>query len=256
MKKLYLLSTAAVALLAVSSVGQAADMPARVVKAPLAPVMVPFSWTGFYLGGNIGAAWGQRTITDNTRALAFTQTSNGRFIGGGQIGYNYQINNFLLGVEGDIDGVAHNNGDGAGIVVPGVGTIAASSNSTWVSTLAARFGIANDHWLFYGKAGGGWVGTSNLTISNVTAGTVITGNNSRTNSGFLGGVGIEYAITNNWTVKAEYDYLALSRRNFIVPVGSPFFVGDNFTNGGRNVQMVKLGFNYLFNPGAPIAARY
>jgi outer membrane immunogenic protein len=228
-------------------------MPAPVYKAP-PPVVVPFSWTGFYLGANIGGAWGQRDVTDVTRVLAFTQSSNGRFIGGGQVGFNYQVNNFVVGVEGDIDGLAGNNGgNGTGLIVPGVGTIVASSNNSWISTVAARFGIANDHWLFYGKAGGGWVGTSNLTISNLTTGTTIVGNNSRTASGFLGGVGVEYAITNNWTVKAEYDYLGLSRRNFIVPVGSPFFVGDTFTNGGRNVQMVKVGFNYLFNAGGPVS---
>jgi outer membrane immunogenic protein len=248
MKKLYLLSTVAAAMVGLSGVGQAADMP---VKAPVMPVVVPFSWTGFYLGANVGGAWGHRDVTDITRALAFTQTSNGRFIGGGQAGFNYQVNNFVIGVEGDIDGVASNNGNGTGLIVPGVGTIVASSNNSWISTVAARFGIANDHWLFYGKAGGGWVGTSNLAVTNLTTGTTIIGNNSRTAGGFLGGVGVEYAISNNWTVKVEYDYLALNRRSFIVPAGSPFFVGDTFTSGGRNVQMAKVGINYLFNAGGP-----
>ncbi len=247
MKKWLLLSTAALAVIGLSSVGQAADMPVKALPPPPPP---PFSWTGLYLGGNIGAAWGERNITDLTRGLGFAQSSNGRFIGGGQIGYNYQVNNFVFGVEGDIDGISSNNGNGTGIIVPGVGTIVASSNSTWISTVAAQFGIANDHWLFYGKAGGGWVGTSNVTVTNLTTGNSIIGANGHTNTGFLAGVGVEYAITNNWTVKAEYDYLGISRRNFIVPVGSPFLVGDNFTSGGRNVQMVKVGFNYLFNAGA------
>ena len=79
MKKWGLLSTAAVALLGLSSIGQAADMPAPVYKAP-PPVVVPFSWTGFYLGANIGGAWGHRDVTDVTRVLAFTQSSNGRFM--------------------------------------------------------------------------------------------------------------------------------------------------------------------------------
>ena len=101
--------------------------------------------------------------------------------------------------------------------------------------------------LTWARSGGGWVGTSNLTVTNLTTGRSITGTNSGTSSGFLVGGGVEYAITNNWTVKAEYDYLGLSRRTFIVPVGSPFFIGDNFRSGGRNVQMAKIGFNYLFN---------
>ena len=136
------------------------------------------------------------------------------------------------------------------------GPIAVTSNSTWLSTVAARFGFAVNRALIYGKAGGGWVGQSNLTVTNLATGASITGANSGTRSGPMLGAGIEYAVTDNWTIKAEYDYLQLSSRNFIVPVGSPFFVGDTFNNGSRNVQMVKIGFNYLFNTGVSVGARY
>ena len=60
------------------------------------------------------------------------------------------------------------------------------------------------------------------------------------------GLGFEYAFTNNWTVKAEYDYISLSSRSFVVPVGAPFLVGDVFSNHSSNVQTFKVGFNYLF----------
>ena len=73
------------------------------------------------------------------------------------------------------------------------------------------------------------------------------GNNS--NGGGLVGAGFEYAFTNNWTVKLEYDYLGLGNRTFVIPATAPFLAGDTFNN--RNVQMVKVGFNYLFNWGAP-----
>ena len=59
----------------------------------------------------------------------------------------------------------------------------------------------------------------------------------------------------NWTVKAEYDYLGLGNRTFVVPATAPFLAGDTFTSNNRNVQMVKIGVNYLFNWGAP-ATRY
>ena len=252
MRKFYLLSAVVSAVLGLAGAGQAADMP---VKAPPPPVVVPFSWTGFYVGGNIGAARAKRDWADVTRGLAFSQSSDARFIGGGQAGFNYQFNNFVIGVEGDIDWIARNQ-NSPSIVVPAVGTIAVTSTIPWIATAAARFGIAVDHWLIYGKAGGGWIGNNNFIVSNLTTGTSIIGANNREASGFLGGVGIEYAITNNWTVKAEYDYLSLSRRAFIVPAGSPFFVGDTFSNSGRNVQMAKIGFNYLFSTGAPVAARY
>ena len=70
-----------------------------------------------------------------------------------------------------------------------------------------------------------------------------------TRSGWLLGGGIEYAFAHNWTVKGEYNYLATGKsRTFFVPVGSPFpaLAGDVFHSGGRDVSMVKFGFNYLF----------
>ena len=80
---------------------------------------------------------------------------------GGQIGYNWQINNFVLGVEADADWLSRNDNNGAGIIVPGIaGPIAVNSDSTWISTAAARFGFAVNRALIYGKAGGGWVGNA------------------------------------------------------------------------------------------------
>ena len=90
---------------------------------------------------------------------------------GGQIGYNWQINNFVLGVEADGDWLSRNNNSGAGIIVPGIaGPIAVTSNSTWLTTAAARFGFTVNRALIYGKAGGGWVGQGNLTITNLQRG--------------------------------------------------------------------------------------
>ena len=250
MRKLCLLSTVALAMVGLSSVGQAADMP---VKAPPPP---PFSWTGFYLGSNIGAAWAERNWNDVTRGLLFSH-SNSHLMLGGQIGYNWQINTFVLGVEADADWLSRNDNNGAGIIVPGIaGPIAVNSDSTWISTAAARFGFAVNRALIYGKAGGGWVGQSNLTVTNLDTGASITGTNNGARGGFLVGGGIEYAVTDNWTMKGEYDYLGLSSRNFIVPVNAPFFVGDTFNNRSRNVQQFKVGFNYLFNTAAPVGPRY
>src|SRR5436190_7914114 len=189
MKKLVLLATAA-AMLAASSAGQAADFP---MKAPLAPLPPPFSWTGFYLGGNIGGAWAHRNVTD-TFGVNFSRTSDSVFIGGGQVGFNYQMGGFLLGVEADFDwaGNNNNNNNNNGVAVPGVvGLIRVSANDKWISTVAARFGLAFGQSLIYGKAGGGWVGASDFTITNVNTGASITAGNGRSNSGFLVGAGYE-----------------------------------------------------------------
>jgi outer membrane immunogenic protein len=207
----------------------------------------PFSWTGFYIGGNIGAAWAQSNVTDNFTGANFSQTSDAVFIGGGQLGFNYQFGGVVLGVEGDFDWAGTNNNNlGNGILIRGTGPFAAQlNNSRSISTVAARFGWAVDHWLYYGKVGGGWANSGDLTVTNLTTGASITGGSS-SNSGFLAGGGVEYAIANNWTVKAEYDYLGLSSRTLVIPVGAPFLVGDVFTTGNRNIQEFKVGFNYKF----------
>ena len=247
MKRLLLVTAAAVALFCGGTPGRAADMAVKAPPPP--PVAVPiFTWTGFYLGGNLGAAWAQRSVTDlfgNT----FTRASDGRFMGGGQLGYNWQTGNFVLGVEGDIDGIASDNKRSASVIIGGTGPFVVTSNSSnWVATLAARFGWAADHWLFYGKAGGGWVGNNNgFTVTNVTTGASFASGGGNTAGGWLLGGGIEYAINNNWSLKGEYDFIGLGNRNFAVPVvvGVPARV-DVFTSSSRNLQMFKFGFNYAF----------
>ena len=94
--------------------------------------------------------------------------------------------------------------------------------------LAFVGGVTNGPWLFYGKAGGGWVGNDDFTINNLTTGTSITASNNNTNSGWLVGAGIEWAFAPNWSAKVEYNYLGLDDRTFIVPAGSPFLAGDSW----------------------------
>ena len=237
----------------------AADLP---VRAPLPPPVPVFSWTGFYIGANIGGAWAHTNWTDTLFLTNFNNGNNSVFIGGGQIGGNYQIGNFVIGGEWDFDWAGNNNG-GNGVVIPGVGNIVVTNNNRWITTVAARFGYAIDHWLLYGKVGGGWVGNNNLTVSNVTTGVSLTcgtftnltncGNNT---GGWLVGGGAEWAFAPQWSAKFEYDYLGLGNRTFVIPVTAPLLAGDTFSTNIRNVQMVKVGVNYLFNWGAPVAARY
>jgi outer membrane immunogenic protein len=247
MKKHVLLSTVAIAMLVLGHSGQAADMPVKAMPPP-----PPFSWTGFYLGGNLGAAWAHTRVNDTFTGLDFSRSSDAVFIGGGQIGYNWQINNFVLGIEWDADAVGSNDNNrvGNGILINGLGPFAVrGSGDRWMSTLAARIGFANDHWLFYAKLGGGEVGVSNFTILNTATGVSVGGNTSRTRTGGMFGLGTEYAFTNNWTAKLEWDYIAINGRSFVVPVGAPFLVGDVFSTRSNSVQAFKVGFNYLFNRG-------
>jgi outer membrane immunogenic protein len=252
MRKFFLSSTAVLVVLSTGAApAGAADMtPAPAPVYSKAPIMAPaFTWTGFYVGGNLGGAWANRNVTDSLFGLNFSNgTNNAVFIGGGQIGGNYQFSNFVVGVEGTFDWASNNNNTTTGIVVPGLGgnTIQVTSNNTWLSTLAGRFGVAYDRVLFYGKGGGAWVGNSSFTVTNVTTGASITGSNSNTTTGWLAGAGLEWAFANNWTVKFEYDFIGLSGRTFTVPAGSPFLVGDTFTTGSNNIQMATVGVNFLF----------
>jgi len=251
-------STAVLALLVTSIAANAADLRVKAPPPP-APMPPPFSWSGFYIGGNIGGAWVHRNVTDSLFGLNFDggNNNNAVFIGGGQTGFNYQISNFVIGVEGNFDWAANNNNNTSnGIVIPAVGTFRVTANDRWIATVAARFGVAYDRVLFYGKAGGGWVGADNFTVTNVTTGASFTGSNNTTESGWLVGAGLEWAFTDNWSAKFEYDFLGLTSRTFTVPVGSPFLVGDTFSTGSHNVQMATVGINYRFNWGGLGGTRY
>jgi outer membrane immunogenic protein len=208
------------------------------------------SWTGFYLGGNIGAVWADGIITDTINGLNFNASNEGRFIAGGQAGLNYQFSIFVIGVEADFDwGI--NNKPATGIAVPGVaGLVAAKSNDSWLATVAGRFGLAYDCLWLYGKAGAGWVGNHGFSVTNVTTGESIKATSTTPNSGWLVGGGLEWAFASNWTAKVEFDYLVLANRSFVVPGGAPFLVGDTFISTRRDVQMLKVGMNYLFNAAA------
>jgi outer membrane immunogenic protein len=221
-------------------------------RAPVAYIPEPvFSWTGFYIGGNLGFGWNQGGVNDSSPPLGLgvnygNPSGNGVFVGGGQIGANYQFSSFVIGVEGNFDWAANNSNSFPGVATP-LGTIRVSSNDRWITTLAGRFGWAVDHLLIYGKAGGGWVGAGNFAITNVGTGASVALSNSNTNSGWLVGLGAEYAITNHVTAKLEYDYLGVSNASGTVPAGAPFLAGDTFSSSGRSVQMLTAGINYLFN---------
>jgi outer membrane immunogenic protein len=240
--------SAGIALFAlVSGSAMAADMtpapaPAPVYKVPMAPL---FTWTGFYVGANLGGAWAHRDVTDTLNpGFNFSNgNNNGAFIAGGQIGGNYQFSNFVVGLEATFDWASNNNTSTTGIVVPGGSTITVTSNDTWISTLAGRFGAAFDRVLVYGKGGGAWVGNKGFTVTG--PGASFTGS-SNTTTGWVVGAGVEWAFATNWTLKAEYDYIGLSGRSFTIPAGSPFLAGDTFTAGSNNIQMATVGVNFLF----------
>jgi outer membrane immunogenic protein len=214
-------------------------------KAPPAPVYIPppFTWTGFYIGGNVGGGWAQETVVDTVTGESFGPGARGAFVGGGQLGYNYQIGNVVWGVEGFFDGIASGNNNTSNIVT-GIGgnQFQATANANWVGTVAGRLGFTGpgfDHWLFYAKGGGGWVGY-NANVSDLTTG--ISASTSNSQGGWMAGAGVEWAFAQNWTTRIDYQYIGLN--GFSV---APTFVADRFMVNNPNVQTVTFGINYLFH---------
>jgi outer membrane immunogenic protein len=120
-KSLFCSAAAASLFLGLSFSAEAADLPPA-PPPPQAPVFVappPFSWTGFYLGGNLGAGWNHGNISDSAGLFTWGTNNSTTFVGGAQVGVNYQISNVVLGVEGDFDWFANNNNSGAGTAIPG-----------------------------------------------------------------------------------------------------------------------------------------
>jgi outer membrane immunogenic protein len=260
MKKQLLAGVALLAAIPVSAMaadlGRPAPAPAPVYsKAP--PPIMAFSWTGFYLGGNLGAAWENGNVTDSFTGLNFSGTSNATFAGGGQAGFNYQISSLVFGVEADFDWLSNNNNNtGVGVAIPGGGgdLFTANLNDRWVTTLTGRLGFAWDRVLLYGKGGGAWVGNNGFTVTDTTKATSLAIGSSSNRTGWTAGGGLEWAFANNWTARVEYDYIKLSNTAFTVPAGAPI-AGDVFTVN-RNISLVTVGLNYLFNWGGPVTARY
>jgi opacity protein-like surface antigen len=205
-----------------------------------------YNWNGFYLGANVGAAWARGILTDNASVASVTAISSGA-IGGGTFGYNWQFApNWIAGIEGTLDGTSirktsnMNNAIFLGTPV----SIQGSAETKWISTIAGRIGVAQYNWLFYAKGGAGWANDT-VSATSVALGALgwVGGTTSASNTatGWLAGAGIEYGLTQHWTIKAEYDYLGLPNWT----IGAPFTAGDSL-NVSRNISMFSTGVNYKF----------
>ncbi|QCI63455.1 outer membrane protein [Phreatobacter stygius] len=237
MKKLII---AAAAMAGLASGAQAADLGVQRVAVPAAILAPAFNWTGFYVGLNAGIGIANTNLGTLTGG-ALSGSGTG-FVGGAQIGYNYQINNFVLGVEGDFGyfGVRRNFNSALGF-----GIISAYWKTSWDASIRARAGIAIDRLLLYVTGGVAFADFgAGVTLGGAA---VVVNSASQTRVGWTVGGGAEYAFTPNWTVRGEYLYSNYGNKDIFV--------------GGANVRLethkFRLGVNYLFStgPGA-IVARY
>ena len=205
----FLLST--VALAALAGTAAAADLPSR--RAP--PVYVPppipvFTWTGLYVGGQVGYEFGNSnayaTRSATGAGIGSTSASPKGVIGGAHIGYLVSTQSFLggagmlsggvIGIEGDVDGSNYKTS----YLFGGVND---TSRQNIQGSVRGRLGIAVDRALFY-ATGGVAFGSLGNTYTNVTTG--FSDSISNTRVGYTAGGGVEYAFTNNWSMRAEYRY--------------------------------------------------
>jgi len=237
MKK-FLLSAAAC--IAFAAPAFAADIPARTyTKAPVytAPQVV-YNWTGFYIGGHIGGAFpGSSSL----------ESSDGRFLGGAQGGFDYQFApNWVIGAEAQYSWLTGNSGNG--VLFPGGALVTA--NNDQLGSVTGRLGYTWGPALLYAKGGYAWRGNDNIGVS--VGGTPVaftTVGNRR--DGYTVGAGLEYIFAPNWSVKGEYQYYNFGSTT--VTAGPAPIVGNSFRD---DEHTVKLGVNYRFGWGGPMATRY
>ena len=231
MKRILLATVAMVALGSASAL--AADMPQRPVYK--APVMMapPPTWTGCYIGGNIGGAFGNASVTDNASGAEVSGNGSG-FAGGGQIGCDYQFSGgFVIGLRNMFDGTS-NKKSGTFATGPLAGDVA-NFNNQWFDTLTARLGYAvQPDWLLYFQGGGAWAQTS----TNITAAGLQIGQTSSTRTGWTIGGGLEWMFAPHWSTFLEGNYMDFGSNSGTV-AGIPVTAKTTESN-------VLVGVNYHF----------
>ncbi|MBI2716681.1 MAG: porin family protein [Rhizobiales bacterium] len=218
MKKLLLASAGLLALgIAAAS---AADIPRRQAMPAKAPLYTPVpvhNWTGFYVGINGGGGWGRSDFSAPFSSGAFDLSGG---LVGGTLGYNYQMGQVVLGLEGDID---WSNIRGSGTCAG----LSCSVRNNWLGTVRGRLGYAIDRVMPY-VTGGAAFGDIKTSVAGF-------GDSSTTKAGWTVGGGIEAAIAGPWTAKVEYLYVDLGRGGSVL--GS---------DAGFKTNIVRAGLNYRF----------
>jgi outer membrane immunogenic protein len=264
MKKQLLGTIALAALIAGPAI--AADIaPPAPIYVPPAPILVAvFSWTGCYVGSNFGGGWNKSNYTTtldpgthivnpaNLAAVAAggtgTANNNSRFLGGGQIGCNWQRGSFVIGLEADIDAFSANPSlTGTGVFTTGDTFVITNAVKTnWLATVRPRVGVAFDRSLLYVTGG---LAVTNISYTQTYADTFLAAvgasSASSTKTGWTVGGGWEYGFTNNWSAKVEYLYAKFSSLSALGAV-TDLIAERNVLHGSADLRenIVRIGINY------------
>ena len=252
-KHILALLSAAVAACSIGT-ASAADLPRKAPPAvvPLGPAV---NWSGFYIGAHVGAAWG--TIESQLSGIEFVRdggiqgltfpvsshTVNG-FLGGGQIGWNFQSGVWVIGIEAqgswaDIDGKT-----------PCVLVLTCRTDIDWVVTLAGRLGFTADKALIYVKGGVAWAKSEYSAAFDIGVGPVLSVSAEDTRTGLMLGAGVEYQFLPNWSAKIEYNYIDFRDEDLRFPLairGETRLAFD--ANIEQKLHLIKFGLNYRWGWG-------
>jgi opacity protein-like surface antigen len=243
----------------------AADMPNLVYRPP----QVAWSWTGLYLGGHVGAGFGSSPFSDSAGPPIFGGTVRGSAaLGGGQIGYSWQVSNtaVVLGVEADADAIS---ADGSGTCLASSGFVISANcrvRPDAGGSFTGRAGFATGpagRTLLYVKGGAAWLDERiDITANHVFA--VAPTGLDGVRWGWTAGAGVERALTPAWSLRLEYEYAKFGDVGMATPasfaqvIPPPFFAyaptAGGTTNVGQSLQTVKLGLNYKL--GEDLHARW
>jgi len=201
--------------------------------AVVAPAPV-FSWTGGYLGGQVGYGWGKSRFSDDFTA----NLKPDGFLGGLYAGYNFDMgNNFVLGVDGD---VTYNNlKDSYSVLAPDGLTDSIESKLRWSGAVRARAGLAMDRFMPY-IAGGVAFGSVKNTLSVSDGINEVSASQSKTHTGWTAGAGVDYAATDNVIVRLEYRYTDYGHKDY------DFDLGAGSVREKFKTNEVRLGVAYKF----------
>jgi outer membrane immunogenic protein len=281
-----MLGLASVACIAAASIGPAfaADLSPAYKAMPVKAVAPVSNWTGFYVGGNVGYGWdsGSTSIsalsTDPVLAPvlaailaagsypAALSTSAKGVIGGGQIGYNWQLpSQWLIGLEADLQGSGI-KGTTSQTLTPALFSVTSTGvtkSIDWFGTVRGRVGfLATPQLLLYGTGGLAYGQTkSSFTTTDLTNGCVANvslcanGSSSSVRAGWTAGAGAEAMLGSNWSAKLEYLYVDLGRNSLSVPASTVPAIVFN-TSAQFHEQTVRAGLNYHFNWTGPVVAKY
>ena len=240
MKKILLATVAAL----VAAPALAADLPRR-ASAPAPVYAAPvFTWSGFYVGAQVGYGWTKDKFTVVTPAATPFELAPKGVRGGLHVGYNWQTGAFVYGLEGDLEFANARDSETRQIILP----VLVGSRLGTQGSVRVRLGYAFDRTLLY--VTGGLAGAS-LKQSVRNGAAVAT--NSGTEYGYTVGAGVEYAFTNNLSARIEYRYTDYGSTR-----GRGTLLGQAINSSIKTTDSaIRVGLTYRFGgPAGPILARY